>query len=399
MIYSVWRKLLAALAPLVVLGAVLIVGCVGQDDSPKRTTPPFPHKRHVIDEEIECTNCHKDAKKAEEAGMPTLKTCTKCHEGTDEKKKPNELQIKGFIKDEKPVWSQVTKIFRVKKAEPKKEEPKKEEVKKEETKKEEPKKEEAKKEESERKESDKKEYEKKEGDEISFSHKLHAAAKVQCGTCHKGIEQSKLVTAQVRLTMSDCLSCHAKVGVGAGAKDNCKLCHTNVSKEWRPPSHNKNWKELHGRYSGFVRHSTSQSCSLCHTDKSCTECHRVSQPKSHTNYWRLRGHGLTADMDRSSCKACHTEATCIRCHQSVPPQSHRGNWSDQHCLNCHFPLRDNRCFICHKNDIQHRAAPLLPNTPVHKTAQSPGDCMNCHGGLKAKHLYNGDSCLLCHRRS
>jgi len=348
---GVWRKLVAALTPLAVLGVVVLVGCVDEDDSPKRTTPPFPHKRHL--EELEdlgsveerCAACHKDAKKADEAGMPTIKNCAKCHAGTDEKKKPNELQTKGFIKDDRPVWSSLTAI------------PK----------------------------------------EVKFSHKLHGDAKVKCISCHKGIENSKLVSSQLRVTMPDCVACHAKVSVGAGAKDNCKLCHTYVSKEWRPPNHEKNWKELHGRYSGFVRRGSNQSCSLCHTDKSCTACHRVEQPKSHTNYWRLRGHGVTADLDRSSCKACHTEDFCVRCHQSVTPQSHRGNWDNQHCLGCHFPLRDNSCFVCHKNDIRHRIAPNLPSTQVHKQAQS-SDCRNCHGGLKRPHLDNGDDCLLCHRR-
>jgi hypothetical protein len=111
----------------------------------------------------------------------------------------------------------------------------------------------------------------------------------------------------------------------------------------------------------------------------------------------LRGHGVTADLDRSSCKACHTEDFCVRCHQSVTPQNHRGNWDNQHCLGCHFPLRDNGCFVCHKSDIRHRIAPMPPDTPVHRKAQN-SDCRNCHGGLKAPHLDNGEDCLQCHRK-
>jgi len=339
-------KLVVAATPVILIGLAMLIGCVGDDNTPRRTTPPFSHKHHVVEEEIKCTVCHKDAEKGDKAGMPTFKTCTKCHEGTDEKKTPNELQIRPFFKDEKqPAFTNLTALSA----------------------------------------------------ETKFSHKLHAEAKVQCASCHKGMENSKVVTSAVRVTMRNCIACHTQVGVGKGVKDNCALCHTNISRQWKPPSHQQNWKELHGRAAGFAGRNSTQNCELCHTEKTCIQCHRVEQPKNHTNYWRQRGHGATADLDRSGCRVCHSEDFCTRCHQSVAPQSHRANWDTRHCVGCHLPLKGNSCAVCHKGTPSHNAAPVLPANSVHKKATS-SDCRTCHFGLKMRHLDNGDDCLLCHRR-
>ncbi|MCY3023125.1 MAG: hypothetical protein NTW87_29465 [Planctomycetota bacterium] len=339
-----WVTVLAVAALVPSLAA--IIGCVAdQEEASRRPTPPFPHKRHVIEEEMKCAGCHRDAEKADQAGLPTKKSCTKCHEGTDEKRKPNELQIKAFFTDDKPLWSPVTPL------------PK----------------------------------------EAKFSHKLHWDAKVQCETCHTGIATSQGGTTKWRATMRDCLGCHAKLKVGANAKDNCGLCHTVVGKQWKPPTHQNDWKRLHGRAAGFVRRNTTQDCYLCHTEKTCVACHRDEKPKSHTNYWRERGHGVESSLDRSSCRVCHTEDFCVRCHQSVAPRSHRANFDSRHCMACHLPLKDETCIVCHKSTPSHAAAPRLPTNLDHRKATS-SDCRTCHFGLKMRHFDNGDDCLSCHKR-
>lgn len=327
---GVRTKLLISVTPILVVGVAALVGCVGEgQESTRRTTPPFSHKQHVINEEMKCWNCHRTAEKADEASMPTYKTCTKCHEGTDPKKVPNEVQIQGYVKDGNPVWSYVTRLSK----------------------------------------------------EVRFSHKVHVDGKLLCGNCHKGIDNSDLITPQQRITKPECLSCHAKMGVGASAKDNCAMCHKQVSRDLRPTNHTKDWKELHGRTVGFMSRSDPGNCNQCHTQKTCTQCHRSEPPKNHTNHWRERGHGASADLDRSSCKTCHTEDACARCHQMNAPRSHRGNFDSTHCLGCHLPLKDNNCSVCHKATPSHSAAPRPPTNSVHVKANE-SDCRTCHFGLK-----------------
>lgn len=342
------RRLLPPLGLLALAGLAVLVGCDQEDGVPKRNTPNFPHDVHVEDEEIECSVCHKGALKEDKAGMPDLDSCMKCHKGLDAKK-PEAKRVSNFDKNGVAQFSNFTHIT----------------------------------------------------EDVKFSHKRHVDAKVQCGSCHKGIEKSKKVTAAVRVTMKDCMDCHAKqkVGVRDNAKDSCLVCHTYITREWKPANHQDNWKELHGREAGFVAKGSTASCDLCHTQQSCTKCHREEAPKNHTDYWRLRGHGVMAEMDRS-CKVCHTEDFCVRCHRTTAPQNHRGDFETNHCTSCHFPLRDNTCFVCHKGTPSHNAAaPTVPNTHA-PTLISPTDCQSstCHGGLLAPHPDAGTDCLNCHRR-
>ena len=120
-------------------------------------------------------------------------------------------------------------------------------------------------------------------------------------------------------------------------------------------------------------------------------------PRNHTNYWRQRGHGLTAQLDRMSCATCHRTDACERCHQEVLPRSHRGMWGggqNTHCLSCHFPVEtQGNCVTCHKATPGHLgAAPLPPN---HNPAMN---CRLCHGnGVRLPHFDPGTACTACHR--
>jgi len=328
-------------AILLVLG--ILVGCTGDNSPAAPAIPVFSHKVHVVDQELKCSICHKTADKADFAGMPIFKSCKKCHDGIDAKKTP-EHRIDLYLVGGNPVWSSVTAIPQ----------------------------------------------------EVKFSHKSHLDAKVECATCHKGIEQSKQVSLRLRVDMKACMDCHLQTKVG-GALNNCNVCHMTINKEWKPENHYKNWQELHGFETGFISREKKTNCDLCHTTQSCTQCHREVAPKNHNNYWRERGHAIMSDLDRRTCKVCHTEDSCLRCHQTIEPASHRGNWDSAHCQGCHEPLKAVGCFACHKNDKSHLFAPHLPNNQVHANAK-PADCRTCHFGLKLGHLDNGENCLDCHRK-
>jgi hypothetical protein len=323
----------------------MLTGCL-EEKQPARTTPVFSHKLHVVGQEMKCVACHKVPAKGEQnhMTMPTVKSCMKCHDGIDPKKEPAH-RVEAFVKDGNPVWSKVTALPA----------------------------------------------------EVKFSHKNHIDAKVECATCHQGIENSKEVSSRLRVDMKGCMDCHAKTKVTAKASNNCASCHTTISKEWKPENHSKDWTQLHGREIGFAAQSSTATCNLCHTQQSCLQCHKDQPPKNHTNFWRERGHGVTADLDPKGCKVCHTEDSCVRCHQTIAPKSHRANFESQHCVGCHEPLKDNGCFACHKNTRSHATAPNAPSNKVHEIATA-NTCRDCHFGLKMKHLDNGDSCLNCHRK-
>ncbi len=339
--------LIRRFSPWTLLGIVLfcLCGCDERESNePVRVTPEFNHAVHVEDEEIQCAACHRTATKEAKAGIPEFTSCAKCHEGIDEDLAP-EKRAKVFLKDGKAVWTRYTTL--------------------------------------------------REG--VNFSHKVHHDAKVTCVECHGKVGKSKKVSRKdVRVSVSDCMNCHKKKEVLV-AKDNCAACHTTINKKWKPESHQHDWIPLHGTMVGFESKDAHGSCQECHTENSCSACHRDQPPQNHNNHFRKFGHGVLAGLDRTGCMVCHTDNSCVRCHKSVAPRSHRGAFANRHCVGCHFPLRDNKCNFCHKGTPSHNSAPSLPSTAFHASV-SVDRCRDCHGGLKRPHVDDGGSCLKCHRR-
>ncbi|WP_265821391.1 hypothetical protein [Geovibrio ferrireducens] len=119
----------------------------------------------------------------------------------------------------------------------------------------------------------------------------------------------------------------------------------------KPSSHDISWMDRHGSASKVNK----QECLQCHTDQvSCIQCHQEVSPRNHTPSWTKKGHGLEARWDRSSCTTCHKEDSCIECHSVTPPSSHRPGWGgsgaslQRHCNNCHYPVQQTTCNVCHK---------------------------------------------------
>jgi hypothetical protein len=127
----------------------------------------------------------------------------------------------------------------------------------------------------------------------------------------------------------------------------------------KPSSHDISWLQRHGTASK----ANLGECVQCHTDQvTCTQCHQEVSPRSHTPVWLKTGHGTEARWDRAKCATCHKEDSCTDCHQNTRPSSHRPGWSgngtvqgSRHCVNCHYPLQDTTCAMCHKTGH-------LPNT-------------------------------------
>jgi hypothetical protein len=344
-----------AVGLIALLAFLAAAGCMLAGRGDARAKFAFSHEKHVVEQHLECINCHADAGRLDKPGLPSPDACSVCHDEVDAQKPP-EKSIATLFDGETYRASHAASL----------------------------------------------------AGEIVFSHKRHAAA-IQCSACHRGIESNERIVPSMHLAMSDCTSCHAErhvaqpaVSAGAaagGASSQCAVCHREVRADVAPPTHEHNWKRMHGQCVRSRSDATVDRCSLCHSDSTCVQCHREEAPENHNAFWHLRGHGLAAMADRQNCAACHEADSCARCHAESPPRNHVGMWGaphDTHCLSCHFPLRQQGCVACHAGTPSHLSAAPKPNDPVHVRGLN---CRQCHApGLTAPlpHVDNGDDCNACH---
>jgi len=322
------------------LGVAILASCVlyerlaGKDDA-----LAFSHRVHVEDEGLDCLACHAGAE-TDEPGLPVQGQCMLCHEDTDAEAPPERRVATLFDADGAYLAQRFSAL----------------------------------------------------SDETLFSHALHAEAAGDCAVCHTGIEESERVDAGLAVTMDECSKCHAALG----APNECATCHSRLGPEGAPSSHGANWTRTHGKVFRSGSKETANRCDLCHQESSCSSCHFDTPPENHTNYWRRRGHGITARMDRDSCAACHRSDSCERCHSENTPVSHNGSWGgvkNRHCLSCHLNTQEGGCFVCHQGTPSHSQATPLP--PDH----TPGMfCLQCHGiTAPLPHVNKGDDCVACHQ--
>jgi hypothetical protein len=328
------------IARLTALALMLVTagGCMWFDKLGGDHGLAFDHELHVKQQGLSCINCHQDAKRADDPGMPGLDQCMTCHEEIDPAKAP-EKHVDTLFHGEKFDAHHASQLT----------------------------------------------------SEVVFSHKRHTTANLECGACHTGIEKNQRITADMRVTMDNCTRCHSSVQVAT----DCSTCHREVAQNWAPDTHHHNWKKMHGGVVRAESDATVDRCTLCHTESTCAACHKSEPPESHNNFWRLRGHGVAAMIDRQNCAACHESDSCERCHRDAIPQNHVGMWATTkatHCLSCHAPLRDTGCAACHQDTPSHLQA--LPKPPDHYIGQN---CRQCHGIFAPlPHVDNGSDCNSCH---
>jgi Cytochrome c3 len=299
----------------------------------------FSHKVHVVDQSLDCGDCHLTWETADDPGMPVVSQCMLCHQEIDAKKPP-ERRIETLFDGKTFKASHAMRL----------------------------------------------------PGEVVFSHQRHATKVEKCSSCHTGIEQNTAVSASMKIGMQTCHACHAERGV----QTTCATCHKEVRMDKPPATHTTVWLRTHGRVVRAHNQDNANRCSLCHQESSCASCHLVQEPASHNDYFRLRGHGLMARMDRQSCAVCHRSDSCESCHQQTQPLSHVGSWGgvrNNHCITCHFPLGKDECSTCHKDAPSHALAAPMPAN------HTPGmNCRQCHGlTAPLPHVDKGDECSRCHR--
>ena len=299
----------------------------------------FSHAQHAVDGEMDCSVCHKTDAGMEVPSMPEPPLCLLCHKEGDAEK-PQSRRIAVLFRDN---------VFQAQHAA-------------------------------------------RLADEVKFDHAAHVARGEDCSSCHVGILENTRITEANAIRMEACMSCHATVE----ADQSCNVCHSVVDESWLPPGHEHEWKREHGRIVRMGNTLEAQRCDLCHTEASCVQCHSEEKPQNHDNFWRIRGHGVPAAIDRRNCAACHRDDYCARCHEEVRPISHTGSFGSpraSHCLGCHFPLGSQSCVTCHQSTPSHALAP--PQPPGHNPASN---CRLCHGaGAPLMHVDDGSDCNLCHK--
>jgi len=252
--------------------------------------------------------------------------------------------------------------------------------------------------------------------------------------------QARHLTGSARVAQS-CATCHAR--------EFCVACHVNAPElaviqamepDRRslllkhvlraPASHTpKDFEKQHGALAG----QTGKSCQSCHTQESCTTCHRVAPPRvvlalakagpgrgagaqttarkpaSHGSTWKT-GHGPIAATAMRSCVSCHARVECLTCH--VPDLAHRGSYHppayvtrhpvdayarSTSCVDCHNP--GEFCQTCHKQGGLTAKRTLLGAAGYHDgnrkfflghgqaARQSLESCVSCHVER---------DCLTCH---
>ncbi len=308
----------------------------------QRTEPSFPHRVHVIDNQLTCTFCHGGARSSDRPGMPPPELCAPCHDKIDPTK-PAERRVGAFF-DESSRYRTVADA-----ALPA---------------------------------------------DVQFSHGRHVTgAKLDCTACHGDVANEDSVPLGPLVRKPDCMTCHAQFGKA----NNCDECHRDINRTFRPDSHAQSWVKGHGDVVRGGSELSANRCELCHQDATdCQGCHQQTAPASHDQTFRLRTHGMQASIDRSRCATCHTQDSCEQCHQETRPRSHRGGYGspqERHCVGCHLPVQDTDCAVCHRTTPGHDLATPLP--PGHLPSMN---CRQCHGnGQPLPHPDGGHVCTACHR--
>jgi hypothetical protein len=299
------KMILATILPLAL--ALLI----GADKSPKPEPGRliFSHKLHVVENSLECAQCHSSAVASTSGGerlIPGMGKCAECHE------------VAG---DETCVMchSDPKKVVKAPHA--------------------------------------KKEY-------SAFSHKLHTA-KLECKECHTR-EAGENDAAQAYPAMKDCYDCHSKKNI----RPECNRCHAVIPSS--PESHKVGWKSEHGLEARFDAADCAMCHQAPDAKVECNQCHvglafgsPHPQRFSHSKAF-IRGGGMV------ECQTCHeTESFCAPCHvrQNVIPLNHsRANWARGsegggfHARKAEADVES--CVICH-TALQRQPSCSNPNGGCH----------------------------------
>ncbi|PKQ30005.1 MAG: hypothetical protein CVT60_02395 [Actinobacteria bacterium HGW-Actinobacteria-10] len=217
---------------------------------------------------------------------------------------------------------------------------------------------------------------------ITFVHEPHMERGYQCKSCHEVFPH-----AADRTTVPDMQSCYRCHGLkhaswGEFATQECLACHPR-SFPLKPIDHTTDF--VMGEHKKQATGDIG-TCTMCHQSDFCVPCHNAQKklpdgsqspkviPVDHTKpEWRP-GHGDKFLAQEGSCSVCHTNQSCTRCH--LTPMPHPTTWMTQHTENG-YPTKD--CDVCHsdKSTCQECHHGSLENDLL--VAEN---CVGCHEEMK-----------------
>ncbi|NOZ02384.1 MAG: hypothetical protein GXP54_10910 [Deltaproteobacteria bacterium] len=298
------------------VGLVLGIACAGFIH--KRDQIHFSHKKHVVEEELECEECHSaivDSNKVTESVFPSEKKCMECHD----KEEGGCGQCHADPK--RPTTWQTHRV-----------------------------------------------------QSVVFSHATHLGAKgkdgkkIECTDCHGDVRdaESPRMTGTPRM-YDTCMNCHRN----DFREIKCKKCHEDLIENPARPvrlfSHDADFMQRHGT----LARGDEKVCEHCHRQDYCADCHsrldvlspalrhteRVDRDLVHRGDFLTR-HFIDARADPARCRKCHAENQCASCHErrGVSAKSkgasarHPEGWMNPASPNFHGPKarRDiASCATCH----------------------------------------------------
>ena len=140
--------------------ALCATGCIIAGHEPARFV--FSHAEHVGEQDLECINCHADAGRSDQPGMPDPDACGVCHDELDAQK-PEHERVASLFEGTQFRAHRVLAL----------------------------------------------------DDELLFSHARHTQAVADCGACHADVAGASGPVAN-GFTMDRCTSCHDERKVEPG---------------------------------------------------------------------------------------------------------------------------------------------------------------------------------------
>lgn len=299
-------------AMIATLGTAWYRSAVGLLPDDEKTELIFSHRLHVVEQELECSDCHDRAATSEVGTdnlIPDMDVCSDCHDVDDDNEcgtchsNPDDPKAAPRIEEYSPV----------------------------------------------------------------FSHKKHLEADLACENCHADIPQAEVpgVVAGILPGMVQCLDCHDQHAVSSVE---CTLCH-GKDENLVPDNHTPDFIHAHSDLARTQQMTgLDKTCQTCHDTNFCQDCHEGDNLDnfSHPQNFEFT-HAMNAQADERLCITCHTDRQfCVDCHNAnlIMPQSHVPGFVNQvdgglhqfeaandieTCMSCHNSNAEEICQPCHGN--------------------------------------------------
>ncbi|PLX95705.1 MAG: cytochrome C [Desulfuromonas sp.] len=200
-----------------------------------------------------------------------------------------------------------------------------------------------------------------------------------------------------------CATCHLEdASESIPPLTTCQGCHDTSFVESVtipiPPPHDPLWGLNHRSFAK----SGDASCTSCHAQSDCLECHTSGAADEQGSFSNAMvnvhrsdfqvSHPLAARTDPQLCSSCHENDFCVDCHNAFAPadlalDSHRRGWSGLNVgAASHADFAETSCDSCHSDSV----LPSHDWSARHgrEARKNLATCQACHP--------EGDICLTCH---